>query len=295
MTDKIAVIIPAYGHPKHLRAVLEGVLAGDEVPHTIYVSHSGSDDPSEWLAADFPQVQSLHSSGRLFAGAARNQAARISDADILAFCDDDTVPQKGWLSGIRKHFSANDGFLVGSVGVERTGGYWGMALWLCEFSEQAPWRPLGEQTGGASCNFSVRREDLASVDYFPENFRAAQDTMLFLKLRTAGFRQIFDPSVEVRHFNIPGFAHFKKHLSNQGRHFAKARIAKTMPGSAAIRFWPLAPFLGVFKGWLILKRMINAGRIGDIVIRLPGIIVGISVWAIGCTFAAATGKFTGKY
>ncbi|WP_123321860.1 glycosyltransferase family 2 protein [Tsuneonella troitsensis] len=292
----LAVIIPAYGPSPHLRLVLSALFAGTDRPDEVCVSHSGSHDPREWLAGEFPQVRALHSPERLFAGAARNRGAAEVNAEILAFCDNDTLPQPDWAQRIRGHFAERDGvFLVGSVGVATSGGYWGMATWLCEFSEQAPWRPEGEQPGGASCNMAVHIDDFRRVGGFPEDYRAGQDTMLLHRLRESGLKQMFDPRVEVRHCNIAGFGHFAQHLANQGRHFAKVRRAAQLPGHTAVRFWPLAPALGLAKGARIVGRIAAAGRFGTLLARLPGIAIGMAIWAGGCTYAAASRRFTGEY
>lgn len=300
MTDpqkrkSVSVIVPAYGPSPHLEAVLDGLAQGTDQPEEVFVSHSGSDDPTERLAHTHPDVTVLHSPERLFAGAARNRAMHRASSDVLAFCDNDTVPDRNWVSIVREFFAENRAVLVGSVDVERTGGYWGMAVWLCEFSEQAPWGQTREQKGGASCNMAVRREDILRVSGFPEDFRAGQDTMLLHNLRASGLKQIFEPKLRVGHFNIEGFGHFRRHLFNQGRHFAKIRKTVPMSGHTAIRFWPLAPLLGVAKGALVLRRMASSGRPLFFAKHLPGVVAGIAVWTAGVTYAAATGRFTGKY
>ncbi|MDN3645901.1 glycosyltransferase family A protein [Pontixanthobacter aestiaquae] len=292
----ISIVIPAYGPTPFLRAVLDGLRAGTQQPEAIYVSHSGSEDPTDWLKEEFPEVTALHSEERLFAGAARNRAAKLVRTDAIAFCDCDTVPATDWVEQAAISLSANDNaFIVGSIGIAQPGGYWGMSVWHCEFSEQAPWRPFGEQRGGASCNLAVRTRDLETVGYFPENFRAGQDTMLFHLLRGSGKRQIFQPKMQVGHFNLDGFPHFSKHLLNQGRHFAKVRMTADMPGHRAVRFWPLSPLLGVAKCGLILKRILSGGQFMTAIRYLPGIVAGTAIWTAGCTYAAATGRFTGRY
>lgn len=292
----IAVVIPAYGPSPHLRAVLEGVRAQSRKPDAIYVSHSGSHDPSEWIAREFPEVRALHSQERLYAGAARNRAARMAETDILAFTDCDTVPNPDWLEHAEQTLEKHpDGFVVGSVGVANTGGYWGMTTWLCEFSEQAPWRPAGVQTGGASCNMAVWAAHLREVDYFPEGFRAGQDTMLLYRLRNSGHEQRFVSKMSVGHFNIAGFGHMSKHLLNQGRHFAKVRLSADLPGRNAVRFWPMAPLLGVAKGARVFARMLGNSQIGKTLYYGPGIVVGLTIWTAGCVYASATQKFVGDY
>lgn len=298
MTGKasIAVIIPAYGPSPHLRAVLDGIRAQSRGPDAVYVSHSGSHDPSEWIARDYPEVNALHSDERLFAGAARNRAARLCDQEFLAFTDCDTVPDPDWLKHAISTLDQHpDAFAVGSVGVAYSGGYWGMTTWLCEFSEQAPWRPGGFQSGGASCNMAVRAADLRAAGYFPEEFRAGQDTMLFYRLREAGRSQRFAPEMSVSHFNIAGLGHMSRHLLNQGRHFAKVRRSSDLPGGVAVRFWPMAPLLGLAKAWRVFGRLVGNSQVGTAIYYGPGIVMGLAIWTVGCVYAAATQKFAGEY
>ncbi|GAA4644300.1 hypothetical protein GCM10023115_22600 [Pontixanthobacter gangjinensis] len=291
----VSVIIPAYGPSPHLEAVLEALTHGSDQAEEVFVSHSGDCDPTNRLKALFPSVTILHTAQRLFAGAARNRAAKLATSEVLAFCDNDTVPCPDWVEQIRQYFAEHRTILVGSVDVARDGGYWGMSTWLCEFSEQTPWQTKREQNGGASCNMAVCSKDLAKVGYFPEGFRAGQDTMVLNSLRSSGLIQMFEPAIRVGHFNIPGFAQFRTHLFNQGRHFSKVRKSVPMAGHQAVRFWPLAPALGIAKGALVLRRLASRKKPMDFVYRLPGIILGIAIWTAGCTYAAATGRFTGKY
>ena len=142
---------------------------------------------------------------------------------------------------------------------------------------------------------AVRAADLAAVGFFPEDFRAGQDTLLFHKLRRHGLTQHFDPSMRVRHHNIPGLRHFARHLLNQGRHFAKVRTAADLAGSRAVRWWPLAPLLGAAKAGLVLRRVVAGKGPLAAAAYLPGIVIGIGAWTAGCSYAAATRKFTGQY
>lgn len=296
MAETIDVIIPAYGETPHLRSVLDAICSGTLRPASVTVSHSGDHDPSGWIGAHYPDVMCCHSPQRLFAGEARNRAAALGQAEILAFCDSDTVPAPDWLQRIAARLEGEAGvFLVGSVGVARLGGYWGMSTWHCEFSEQAPFNTLRDQRGGASCNTAIRRTDFEAVGGFPNDFRAGQDTMLFYRLREAGLRQLFDPDIRVDHFNIPGFRHFARHQFNQGRHFAKTRLHADLPGRFAVRIWPLSIPLGAYKALKVLGRLARARRICWLLGYLPGILVACTIWGAGCTYAAATGRFTGRY
>lgn len=289
----ISVIVPAYGPSPHLEAVLDGIALGGDQPNEILVSHSGDNDPTERLRKSHPNVTVLHSTERLLGGGARNRAMHQASSEILAFCDNDTLPDVNWLAIIRASLTGDGIFMVGAVDVARTGGYWGMGTWLCEFSEQAPWGGVREQAGGASCNMAVRREDIVAVGGFPEKFQPGEDTILFHNLRERGLRQIFDPALRVGHFNISGFAHFRRHLFTQGRHFAKSRTIAKMSGHTAVRLWPLAPALGLAKGALVTSRLAASKRPLFFLKHFPAIVVGMAVWTAGVTYAAATGRYTG--
>jgi len=305
---KATVIIPAYGATPHLARVLTALSNGALKPDEIIVSHSGEHDPSEEILARFPNVTVLHSDLRLFAGAARNRGARIAKNPILAFCDSDTVPVHNWLgngcAGLMQHEGS---FIVGSVGHTLTGensdaqnsdarnssngGYWGMATWISEFSEQAPWRPQGNQTGGASCNFICLAADMQAVGYFPETLLVAEDTLLFHQLRTHGLKQVFLPQVQVNHCNISGFAHFSRHIFGHGVAFARLRSRHRLGGSFAIKFWPLSWMLGIAKFIRITGRIVKSGKgsIKRLAYFLPAVLIGAIIWQ-GGVFKALMSK-----
>lgn len=281
----VTVIVPAYGLSPHLRTVVEGLLRQTRRPDRIIVSHSASDDPSEWLRRDFPEVEVLHSPDRLFAGAARNRGAALADTQLLAFCDCDVIPDVSWLSHALQAFSKDqDIFVVGSVGVERTGGYWGMSTWLFEFSEQAPWRADGQQSGGASCNMIVRKSDFIAVGGFAEHCRAGEDTVLFAMLRRRGLAQTLVPAAVTRHVNREGFSNFSQHLYHYGRLFIPVRREFDLPGARALAWGLPALGLWLLKIFRVTRRLFDARSNGDAA-RLwryvPGVALGALIWNAG--------------
>jgi hypothetical protein len=281
----VSVVIPAYGHCPHLPEVVAAIYDGTVTPLEVIVSHSGADDPSEVLTARFDGVSVLHEDGRLFAGAARNRGAAIAEGEILAFCDADTRPEKDWLAQIIEGIQSNPNqFVVGAVAMARRGGYWGMSNWLLEFSEQAPWRSLGFQHGGASCNMAVHRRDFVAIGGFREDLRGGEDTTLFADLRKADLGQVFLPKAIVGHFNLPGFAAFAGHQAGLGASFAEVRKASDMPGSFMVRHPPLALLFWVPKAFVVLRRTMGSGlRPGLLALFLtPGILLGSVIWSVAC-------------
>lgn len=288
LMSSTSVIIPAYGRCSHLPEVISALDRGSRRPDEIIVSHSGEHDPTHELAQNFPNVRVLHSPDRLFAGAARNRGVENSVGDWLVFLDSDVAPAPDWLNRLIGAASeGDDRFVVGSVGVAEPGGYWGMSNWICEFSEMAPWRKSGPQTGGASCNMIVDRDAFVAAGGFDGAVRAAEDTLLFAALRANGLEHWFEPSAEAAHFNIAGFRRFVRHQRMMGFHSATVRKQAPLRGAMATRIKPLSFIIWAPRLRLILGRIL-AGPMGwkfASIGFLPGLLIGMAAWTAG--FVAA--------
>ncbi|WP_164844071.1 glycosyltransferase family 2 protein [Croceicoccus ponticola] len=280
----VTVVIPAYGQSPHLRSVLEALRRQTCTPDLIVVSHSADADPTPWIESEFPEVVILHSPTRLYAGAARNRGVAMAMTEFVAFCDCDVLPADNWLKNLRMAICEGENrFVVGAVGIAETGGYWGTTNWHCEFSEQAPWRPAGEQNGGASCNMMVRRSDFEKVGGFDGSQRIGEDTLLLRNLRNLGLKQYLNPDAVVGHYNLTGIRLFSQHQYNHGLYFSNVRKKVEMPGSALVRHPPLAALLFAPKAAVVLRRMAQdrGGRVARILRYGPGVLLGSLIFAAG--------------
>ena len=279
-----SVVIPAYGHCPHLPALICALLDGDEPPGQIIVSHSGPHDPTEQISAISRAVIVLHDPGRLLGGAARNRGAGIAGSEWLAFIDADVRPRPDWLRALMQAVRPSPGrFVVGSIGYATAGGYWGLCNWLCEFSEQAPWRPEGGQTGGASCNMILHASDFREAGGFPEEYQPGEDTMLFTRLIELGRTQWFEPAARVDHHNQHGLRAFARHQYRLGYHSALVRQHVALRGSLATRIWPLALALWVPRLALIGTRILGGGLAWQLrgLAFAPGLVLGSWIWTAG--------------
>jgi len=280
----VSVIIPAYGHCPYLPALLQALLDGTVRPDEIIVSHTGPDDPTDAVAAISDSVTVLHQAERLLGGGARNRGAAVATAEWLAFVDADVRPRRDWLQRLLD--TVRDGpqrFAIGSVGCATSGGYWGMCNWMCEFNEQAPWCPAGQQTGGASCNMICRADDFQAAGRFPEEFQPGEDTVLFAQLRALGREQWFAPDATVDHHNVPGLKSFLRHQVRLGFHSALVRQRIPLRGSILVRVWPLALLAWVPRLALLARRLGPAGPGWWLrgLVFAPGLVLGGWFWTVG--------------
>lgn len=284
-SPEVSVVIPDYGHSPFLSQNIAALLAGTRVPDEIIVSHSGPHDPTARLTAEFPQVTVLHSDDRMLGGAARNRGAEAALGRWIAFIDSDVCPSETWLEAMLSAATTGrrERFVVGSIGYQTTGGYWGLCLWMSEFSEMLTHLPSREQSGGASCNMLVKKQDFLSAGTFPTDFQPGEDTVLFARLRDMGRQQWFASEALVRHFNLPGLGRYLRHQTNLGRWSATVRRSLPLPGAWVVKAWPLAPFVWIARLGLFAKRVVPGG-VRSIVLflfLLPGIVAGLIAWNIG--------------
>ena len=109
LTD-VAVAVATLDRPEGLERCLKGVLAGETLPRELIVVDQGTADVRSVveLFALRPGVSVRHvRQARLGLSAFRNGAVRLTTSPILAFTDDDCVPEPGWLTAIAAAFQSS--------------------------------------------------------------------------------------------------------------------------------------------------------------------------------------------
>ncbi len=212
----VSIIIITCNRPFLLKHCLERVFAQPYARKEVIVVDSSSDDSSEAVVAQYPTVTSVRLRGqRNNMPQARNAGIAASTGEVIAFIDDDSMVQVGWLEA-----------LVATYRDETVGAAGGRVIGMpAPYSEQMQGKPnLLVQASGRviakdaglvctetmevdhliGCNMSFRRSALAQIGGFDANYTLTnlrEETDVCVRVKQAGWRIIFEPAIAVLHFS----------------------------------------------------------------------------------------------
>jgi cellulose synthase/poly-beta-1,6-N-acetylglucosamine synthase-like glycosyltransferase len=98
-----SVVVPTLGRPEHLDACLARLRGMNYLRMEILVIHNGPKDERPREVAERWQATYLWEPRRGLSRA-RNRGARAAGGDIVAYLDDDTIAEPGWLTGLVREF-----------------------------------------------------------------------------------------------------------------------------------------------------------------------------------------------
>jgi glycosyltransferase involved in cell wall biosynthesis len=207
----IAVAIPTLNRPKALERCLYAILAGTVLPAEIIIVNQGSHDVAHPVISRFasqgtPIICCLQPRKGL--SAARNLAARKASHPVIAFTDDDCVPDRNWLARIEetmRTYPAVDGVTgrILPLEAETVDGF-EISVRTDDHRMEFHGKALPWQVGSGG-NFAVKREWLLRVGGYDERLgtgspgKAAEDTDLFYLLLRTGAVIRYEPEVVIYH------------------------------------------------------------------------------------------------
>jgi GT2 family glycosyltransferase len=213
----VAVVVPTYNRPEHVRACLKHIAAQTIRPvHTVVVDASPDDATYQVVTGEFPDVDYLRSP--LGAGghveASRDLGLRAVTADVVVFLDDDAYAEPDCIEQLLGQYGDPTVGGVGgrvrngvageeSAGVDQVGLFMADGTLTNNFAAD-PGKPVRVDHLLGAC-MSWRRGMLVQNggihDDYPGLLRGETD--IAFRAASAGWQMVYQPSAVVRHVSAP--------------------------------------------------------------------------------------------
>ena len=241
----VSIVVPTHDRPAQLAACV-AALSRLRYPHDrleIVVVDDGSPTPVDRGSLDHGRVRlQVARQGRAGPAAARNAGAGLADGELLAFADDDCMPEPSWLEHLVPHLGDDrraiaGGRTVNSLPDNRFADA-SQALVAYLYDYYATYHP--ERQYFTSNNFAMRREQFLELGGFDTRFAraAGEDREFCVRSAHRGFELVFEPKAVVGH------AHPLALRSYWRQHLAYGRAARMyralVDGPSEGTFEPLA-------------------------------------------------------
>src|SRR5262249_17673093 len=223
----ISVAVCSYNGSQTIRECLEG-LARVEYPNfEEIVINDGSTDATAAIAGEYNCRIITTENARL--SNERNVALRVAKGEIIAYLDDDAIPDPHWLHYLATAFRQSKHAAVGGPNIAPP--YSNM---IADCVDNAPGGPvhvlitdeIAEHLPG--CNMAIRKSCLEAVGGFDSTFRVAGDDVdVCWRLQERGWTLGFSPGAMVLHHRRNTIRRYWKQQQGYGR--AEALLEKKWP------------------------------------------------------------------
>jgi GT2 family glycosyltransferase len=220
-------VVCSYNGSRTIRQTLEALRAVRYPKFEVVVVDDGSTDSTAAIAGEYEaRVISTSNQGL---SAARNAGWQAARGEIVAYLDDDAMPDVHWLQYLASVFMAHDYAGVGgpNLGVPEDG-------FVSQCVDHAPGNPTHvlltdrEAEHLPGCNMAFRRSCLEAIEGFDAQFRIAGDDVdLCWRLRQRGWKLGFHPGALVWHHRRGTLGGYWRQQLNYGR--AEAMLERKWP------------------------------------------------------------------
>lgn len=239
----------------------------------LVVDNCPSDGRTRELVDGYPGVRYIFEP-RPGLNVARNRGLRAAQGEIVAFIDDDALPDEGWLDALLANFT--DPMVAVVTGItlpieletpaqqwfERTNSFGrGYVRRVYEASLNSV---LGSGQVGAGVNMAIRREALREIGLFDETLDGGTLTMsggdqeFFYRVMAHGFRIVYEPAALVWHRHRRTWSELQQTLFGYGVGlYAWWTRALVLEKETTVLYWGSRWFVGHILGGLLrslLKR-----------------------------------------
>ncbi len=209
---RISVVVPTHNRVDRMLRLLDALAdqAVGEPFEVVVVDDASDDDTVDRLveaSSRYPfELEILPSDANTGPAGARNRGWRAARGDVVAFTDDDCVPDPEWLSSLVTALDRAD------IAVGRTRPPDDQLALIGPFSS---YLDIGHNQSFSTCNIAYRRRVLEAMDGFDEAAFAwpnGEDTDLGLRSTGKGYADAYAPEALVWHDVGPSefAAHFRR-------------------------------------------------------------------------------------
>jgi GT2 family glycosyltransferase len=249
----LTVAVCTHDRTADLRACLESLLAIDGDFDLLVVDNAPPDTRTEKLVESLAGVRYVRepAQGLDFA---RNRALREARGRYVAFLDDDTVADEGWLDGLRAALADQPDAVVvtglvlpfeleslAQILFERRGGFrrgFGPRRFAGARHPDTPLFPLGAGMFGAGANMVVRKDAVLGLGGFDEALDTGRalpgggDLDIFYRVLRAGHALAYEPRMLVFHKHRRSYRSMLRQYRSWGAGLA-AYLEKTVAAEPA--------------------------------------------------------------
>jgi O-antigen biosynthesis protein len=224
---RVSVVVCSYNGGRTIGECLAGLQRLEYPDYDVIVVDDGSTDATAAIARGF-DVR-LISTANQGLSAARNTGLAAATGEIVAYIDDDAVPDPHWLAGLGAAFRSSDHVGIGGPNIPPPDD--GLIAELVAHAPGGPMHVLLDDTTAEhipGCNMAFRREALEAVGGFDPQFRAAGDDVdLCWRLQERGWTLGFTPAAVVWHHRRNSIRGYWKQQKGYGQ--AEAMLERKWP------------------------------------------------------------------
>ncbi len=224
---RISVVVCTYNGSRTIRECLEGLKRVEYPSFEVIVVDDGSYDGTAEIASEF-DVRLIRTENRGLSSA-RNTGMQAATGEIIAYLDDDAIPEVHWLTQLSRAFRTSRHAAIGGPNIAPANG--GLVAECVARSPGGPVHVLltdevAEHLPG--CNLAVRKSALEAIGGFDEKFRIAGDDVdVCWRLQEQGWTLGFAPGAMVWHHRRNSLEAYWKQQKNYGR--AEAMLERKWP------------------------------------------------------------------
>jgi glycosyltransferase involved in cell wall biosynthesis len=183
----VSVVIPLFNSEEWVRETLDSVLAQTLTPNEIVVVDDGSTDASTSVVKEYSRVKLIHNPGN-GPNAARNHGFRNTNADAVAFLDDDDLwhpehlERLSWL--LQEHSKCPAAFAKKTTFNRNDPPQYSITSSKAE--KYNPWKDFPKNTVGEPALALIRSSALRVVNEWSPEYDGCADYHMWLKLAIIG-------------------------------------------------------------------------------------------------------------